>query len=213
MIASQDTLLRPRQDSAFDLVVIAASLGGTDAASRIFRELPVDFPIPIVLVQHLSRNGPSAAVPARLARAARLPVAFAKHGQRLQRGHIYVAPARHHFVLRGTRVCPLGFVVDGPPINYAQPSAEPTFASAAEHFGARTIAVFLSGRLSDGATGAALIQRRGGVVIAQDPATCLAQGMPRAVIDRGDATFVLSPSGIAATLVSLVACPARSTSR
>lgn len=190
------------ENAAFDIVVIASSLGGPATLRQIFSVLPPDFPAPIVVVQHLSAQSP---VPLRglLARS-RLPVEWASEGGRLRAGTIYLAPPDRH--VRVMRSCSFR-LCDGPRVSFARPSADPLFASVAQSFGARTLGVVLGGRLCDGTAGAAEIRRAGGVVLAQDPQTCVAPSMPQSALRSGAVDFVLPPDRIAHALVSLVMVP------
>jgi two-component system chemotaxis response regulator CheB len=189
--------------AGFDVVVIAASLGGRETLERVLGPLPVDFPAPIVVVQHLHPLSPGC-LPGLLARRTALAVVHARPEAPLRGGTVYVAPPGRHLLVTRARRCALS---DGPRVNFARPAADLLFASAAESFGARTLGVVLTGRLSDGASGAAAIRRAGGVVLAQDPATCVAPDMPRATIERAGAQFVLPPATLAAALIALVALP------
>jgi two-component system chemotaxis response regulator CheB len=200
----QATLHPAFPSAAFDVVVVAASLGGRQALEPVLGPLPGDFPAPIMVVQHLSPSAPNHLLPALLAPQTRLRVKQAEPGERLRGATVYVAPPGRHLLVVRDGVCECS---DGPRISAARPAADLLFASAADTFGARTLGVLLSGRLHDGAAGAAAIRRAGGVVLAQDPATCRAPEMPCAAIRSGAAQLVLPPATIAAALVGLVAVP------
>jgi two-component system chemotaxis response regulator CheB len=189
--------------TGFDLVVVAASLGGLEALSGVFSGLPADFPVPILAVQHLSETFPSS-LPYLLAGRTRLRVHWARDGMRPRAGNVYMAPPGRHLSVPSRRRLRIS---GGPRVSYARPSGDVLFASSARIFGSRTLGVVLTGRLRDGAAGAEEIRRRGGVVIAQDPRTCAAPGMPQATIRRGAADFVLAPESIPSALVSLVMVP------
>ncbi len=192
-----------RVGPGFDVVVIAASLGGREVLEAILDVLPADFPAPILVVQHQAEGGPGY-LPDLLARRTRLSVRHAAAEGVLCPGTVYVAPPGRHLLVAAGGRCALS---DGPRVSFARPAADLLFASAAEAFGARTLGVVLTGRLFDGAAGAAAIRRVGGVVLAQDPATCRAPGMPQAVIARRAAHLTLPPAALGAALVGLVAVP------
>ncbi|HKH94031.1 MAG TPA: chemotaxis protein CheB [Gemmatimonadaceae bacterium] len=189
--------------AAFDVVVVATSLGGREALELLLEPLPADFPAPVVVVQHLDAQAPSY-LPEMLARRTRLAVKFAEAGELLCPSTVYVAAPGRHLLIGPDRRCMLS---DEPPVRFSRPSADPLFASAAELFGARTLAVILTGRLSDGTVGAAAIRRAGGVVLAQDPATCRAPEMPEAAIRQGLVHLVLPPEALGVALSTLVAVP------
>ena len=198
--ASRD---HPPELSHQGIVVIAASLGGMHAIESILAGVPKELPVPVVVVQHLSDRQPSWLVDI-LAPKVRLPVRWIQHRDPLRGGVVHVAPVGHHVVVDERR---RALLLDTPRINHSRPAADPLFTSAAMHYGSGTIAVVLTGRLCDGASGARVVQRAGGVVIAQDPATCTAPGMPRAAIAAGVVHFVLPPAAIARALVALTMMP------
>lgn len=191
----------------FGVVAVAASAGGLAALRELFAALPEDFGAPVVVAQHRSPRGPGYLEPL-LRAATRLRVREARDGDALRPGCVYVCPADRHLRVAGGGIARMD---DGPRVNFARPSADPLFASVAASFGARALAVVLTGRGRDGAAGAAQVRRRGGVVLVQDPATCLSPAMPMAVLSGGGADFVLALPTLADALVSLVMAPSVST--
>jgi two-component system chemotaxis response regulator CheB len=186
--------------AAFDVVVIGASLGGFTALRRLLPALPGDFPAPIVIVQHLSAEFPSR-FPELLAPYSRLPVQWAGDGDQVAPGRVYVAPPRHHTEIHvGGRLV----LSQTPKVDFARPSVTQLFASAAETYGARSIAVVLTGGGSDGTAGVRMIKGLGGRVLVQEPLGATAWGMPVAAIRTGCADFVLPLHRIAPALVALV---------
>lgn len=199
----QETGLLLRSESAsFDAVVIASSLGGPATLRQILSEVPADFPVPILIVQHLYAHF-SGRAEAFLA-GSRLPVQWARHGERLRAGHVYLAPPDRHLRVTRWRTLRLS---DEARVCYSRPAADVLFTSAAASFGARTLGLVLGGRLYDGTAGAAEIHQAGGVVIVQEPRTCRAPSMPQSALRRGVVDFVLPPERIPAALVSLVTVP------
>lgn len=185
-------------ESPFDLVVIAASAGGVVAIKNVLRDLPPDFPTPIVVVQHL---GPS---PSRLAEIfdfrSRMPVKFATHGERLRARNVYVAPINRHLALSPEGTFEL---LDHPKLNFVRPAADVTLETASAAFGPRLLAVVLTGMGSDARRGAESVKREGGIVIAQEPFSADAASMPLATVRAGFADLVLDLAGIPYALVSL----------
>jgi two-component system chemotaxis response regulator CheB len=184
----------------FDIVVIAASAGGPKTLRDIFQLLPANFPAPVVVVQHLAASPPSSLVEF-LGRDCALPVQWVDRPEQLQGGCVYLAPPDRHLAIRAGNICE---TYRGPRVNFAIPAADPLFTSAATEFGSRTLGVVLTGRLRDAAAGARAIRDAGGVVVAQEPTTCVADGMPTATIEQGSACFILSPRGIASAIITLV---------
>jgi two-component system chemotaxis response regulator CheB len=193
--------------SRFEIVVLASSAGGVDALSRVLAPLPNRLGVPIVIVQHLGRDGPSYLTQI-LNDLASMPVDWAHAGDRVMPGRIYVAPPMRHLLLSATRRCVLS---NAEPIHYSRPAADPLFQSAAAAYGARVLAVVLTGRLQDAAAGATTIKRAGGVVIAQSPESCVEPSMPRAAIDSGSVDHIVDLDAIASAIVSLVVVPSAPT--
>src|SRR4051812_20039676 len=162
----------PRME--FEVVVVATSLGGLEALGELLAPLADDFPVPVVVVQHV---GAQSHLPELLARQTRLAVRHAVSGEPLRASTIYVAPPGLHLLIDAERHFVLSSAA---PIAFSRPSADPLFVSAAGAFGHRTLGVILTGRLRDGTAGARVIQHAGGVVLAQAPATCRAAAMPEA---------------------------------
>jgi len=187
----------------FDVVVMATSLGGREALEQLLAPLAADFPAPIVVVQHVDAHSPSY-LPELLARSTRLAVRHAVEDEPLVASTVYVAPPGRHLLVGAERQCVLS---TAPPVVFSRPSADPLFVSAAGVFGARTLGVILTGRLRDGTVGAQAIRRAGGVVLAQDPATCRAPAMPLAAILAGAVHVTLPVASLGSALNVLVSVP------
>lgn len=188
---------------AFDVVAMAASLGGLDALSCVLGALPPDFPMPVLVVQHLSARHPSHLVEL-LGRRCSLTVTWACHGQFLRPGMIYIAPPDRHLLASRARMVRLA---QTPHVEFVRPSADVLFESVAAVYRARAIAVVLTGTRRDGARGAGAIKRAGGRVLVQDEATCAAFGMPQAAIAAGCVDFALPLPAVAPALVALTMVP------
>lgn len=184
----------------FDVVVLASSAGGISVLKTLVERLPESFPAPIMVVQHRPAFQPDL-LRQILAQRTPMRVVQAETGQPLVAGRVYVAPPGRHLEVSDQGLCQL---TDGDRVNFCRPAADILFSSAARRFGSRTLGVVLTGFLHDGAAGTSAIRAAGGVVIAQDPSTCLASSMPLAAIRNG-ADFLLPPRAISAALVSLVA--------
>jgi len=185
---------------AFNVVALAASVGGLQAISTVLSALPADFPAAILVVQHLSPKFPSQ-LSEVLSRRTALRVKPAATGDVLRPGTVYVAvPARHLLVEpNGTLL-----LSDTPKMNFVRPAADKLFMSVAATYKSRAIAVVLTGSGSDGALGVLSIKKHGGMAIAQDESTSEFFNMPGAAIATGKVDFVLPLEAIASTLVHLV---------
>lgn len=160
-----------------DTVVIAASAGGVEALRDLLSQLPADTPAAVMVVLHVPAIG-GRALPSILARAGKLPASAAGDGEEALAGHVYVAPPDHHMLIIDGKIR----LSRGPRHNGHRPAADPLFISAAMCKGPRLTGVVLSGTLDDGAAGCAAVERRGGLVLVQDPSESAYEGMPRAAI-------------------------------
>jgi two-component system chemotaxis response regulator CheB len=184
------------------LVAIGASTGGPGALIDIFRELPQDFPFPILLVQHISEQL-GTAFAEWLSAQTGTSVTFAEDGERVSgaAGRIVMAPPGRHLAVRDGRL----ILSDGPERNSCRPSVDVLFESLARDYGAIVTACLLTGMGRDGAAGLLSIRRAGGVTFAQDEASCVVYGMPREAVLLGAAQRVLPLSEIGPALAALAA--------
>jgi two-component system chemotaxis response regulator CheB len=186
--------------AAFDIVAIAASLGGLDALGQVLSALPSDFPAAVAIVQHVSASS-NGMVPKILARHCALPVDHAQENEELRPGRVYVAPPDQHFFITRTG---RASVLRSPRVKFTRPAADPLLVSAAQCYGPRTLGVVLTGASSDGAGGAQAIKWAGGMVLAQDQRSSVAFAMPRAAIATGCVDIVLPIEVMGPAIVALV---------
>lgn len=163
------------------VVAIAASTGGPAALARILSELPGDFPVPVMVVQHIAR-GFVDGFAAWLNTTASLKVTVAKDGEPLCARTVYVAPDDGH--LGATDRSTITVPTD-PPIDGFRPSATFLFESVARVFGTSAIAVILTGMGRDGVAGLRAVRETGGRVLAQDEESSVVFGMPGAAVSEG----------------------------
>lgn len=180
------------------LVLLGASTGGPRVLAEILSQLPRDLTVPIVVAQHIDA-GYVAGLAKWLADQAKLPVEVALSGSELRSGHVYLAASQHHLAVRSDRR--LQYVSE-PSGSWYHPSVDVLFSTAARHWPQPGIAALLTGMGRDGASGLADLRRAGWTTIAQDQATSVVWGMPKAAFDLGAAEFVLPSSRIAAHIVS-----------
>lgn len=160
------------------VVVVGVSAGGMDALGRLVPGLSADFPVPVVVVQHVAPDSGDY-LPLWLDKRSAVRVEQAGHGTELLPGHVYVAPPDYHLAFEDART--LALLTDDK-INFSRPSIDVLFESAAEVFGTGAMAVVLTGANGDGAKGAAAIQKAGGHVLIQDPEDAQVDTMPRAAL-------------------------------
>jgi len=181
---------RPTQAGEYRLLGVVASTGGPQALVKLFNDLGSDFPLPILLIQHIT-----AAFVDSFARwlesVCPLPVVIAEEGTEPLPGHIYIAPADCHLTLaapiRGKGLRPYLHLDNGPLVSGQRPSGTRLFASLSEASGLSSIGVLLTGMGDDGADGLLALRTAGGYTIAEDQSTAVVYGMPAAAVQRGAA--------------------------
>ena len=184
----------------FDLIAIAASAGGLTALSVVLSVLPSNFPVGILIVQHLDPHRHSLLADI-LKRRTALGVKEAEEGDRIQVGQVFIAPPDHHLLVNPEGKLTL---TQTELVHFVRPSADLLFESVAAHFRKRAIALVLSGTGSDGAMGVQAIKKMEGIVIAQDQITSDFFGMPGAAIQTGSVDFILPLEQIPMALIQLV---------
>jgi two-component system, chemotaxis family, protein-glutamate methylesterase/glutaminase len=182
-----------------DLVVIGASAGGVEALQELVSGLPPEFPAPVLIVMHISARSTSV-LPQILSRRGQLPANFARDGDELLRGQIYVAPSDQHMLVHDGHIR----LTRGPRENGHRPAIDPFFRSAARDADGRCIGVILSGLLDDGAAGLRFVQQHGGATIIQDPEEALFPSMPRAALGLMAPDRIVSAAEVARTLCELI---------
>jgi two-component system chemotaxis response regulator CheB len=183
-----------------EIIAMGASAGGPPILQAILSRLPVDMPIPILIVQHMSA-GFTHGFSDWLADSCKLPVHVAVQGENLKPGHVYVAPSGAHTgIVKGGRI----ELFDGVPVKGVRPSISFLFESVACVFADRAAGVLLTGMGRDGAEGLKSMREKGAVTIAQNEESCLVFSMPGEAIKLGAAIHVLPPEEIAVVLSKLV---------
>jgi two-component system chemotaxis response regulator CheB len=198
-----------------EIVVIGVSTGGPAALETLLPGLAADFPVPIMVVQHMPKLF-TGALAERLDRACALRVREARHGADLLPGTIWLAPGDAHMEVRepegwvrnatrrsGTRG-PSVRLHQRPSLNNCKPSADCLFSSAARVYGAGTLALVMTGMGSDGLAGARRVHEACGTVLTQDAATSAVWGMPGRVFEAGIARGPLPLSALASELTRRV---------
>lgn len=182
------------------VVALGASTGGPIVLQEILARLPQDFPVPLLIVQHISA-GFAEGFAEWLGKASGYPVRVAAQGEPARAGIAYVAPNGLQMSLLANGSIDLA---DAPAENGLKPSVSYLFRSLATTFGAAAIGVLLTGMGRDGARELKALRDAGAVTIAQDSETSIVFGMPGEAVKLGAAAYVLAPDAIAATLARLL---------
>jgi len=186
-----------------DVVAIGASAGGFQALSELAKRLPGDFPAAVLVTIHLHAEA-SNVLADLIDRAGPLPAAFAREGEEIAPGGIYIAPPDLHLLVEDGRV----ILRRGPRENGARPAVDPMFRSIALDYGSRAVGVILTGRLNDGSSGLHAIKRCGGIAVVQDPRDAEHPDMPTGALASTPVDHVVTLGDMAALLSRLVAQPA-----
>ncbi|MGN7614362.1 chemotaxis-specific protein-glutamate methyltransferase CheB [Magnetococcales bacterium HHB-1] len=195
------------------IVAIGASTGGPQALTTIFGQLPSNFPLPVVCVQHISIGFLEELID-WLKQHTTLPVHIAQQGEHPQPGHIYLPPEDTHLLINKDGSFLPQKMVTGlkshiSHSHHHRPSIDITFHSIAESFGSKSIGILLTGMGRDGAEGMRSIVLQGGETIAQDEASSVIFGMPKQAISLGGAKQIKPIGSIAQCLLKLVAANGR----
>lgn len=194
-----------------EVVVIGVSTGGPSALEQMLPKLPRDFPVPVLIVQHMPKLF-TGALAERLDKCCALRVMQAYDNAAITAGTVWLAPGDSHMEMAVRR---MGLGIDDgnstaraarvklhqqEPLNHCRPSVDYLFHSAARLYGAGTLALMMTGMGADGLGGARSVHEAGGVVLAQDEATSAVWGMPGRVAEAGIANAVLPLAAIAGEL-------------
>lgn len=183
----------------YTIVAVASSAGGVQALSALLSRLPSDFPIPIVVVQHLAPDRRSL-LPEILERRCEIGIKQAQEGDELRPGVGFIAPPDQHLLVDGEGTLSLSH---SELVHFVRPSADLLFESVAASHHEGTIAVVLTGTGSDGSMGVRAVDKMGGRVLVEDPETAEFANMPRAAVRTGAVDEILPIEKLAARLVEL----------
>ena len=163
------------------IVVLGASSGGMHALKELAGQLPATFAAPLFVVHHMAADADAAVLAQALDECGTLPCTVAKNNERFEPGHIYIARADSHLLVKGSTM----LVTKGARENRYRPALDPLFRSAAVSHGSHVISVVLTGNLDDGTEGTSAVKRCGGITIVQDPDDAAYPDMPRNALAVG----------------------------
>lgn len=187
----------------YEIVAIGASTGGTGSIEQILQKLPENFPLPIVIAQHMPEEFVYSFA-ARLNQMLPLEVKVAQPNEVVRNGYIYIMPGNANLML-AKHLGNVKFIDSNTTYTeFNHPSVDCLFNSVASVYGSKSIAILLTGMGKDGALGLLEVKNAKGFTIAQDQATSIVWGMPKAAIDLGAADYVLPIHEIATFAVSAI---------
>jgi len=187
----------------FKLLAIGTSTGGPVALQKVLTALPANYPLPILLVQHMPGTF-TPAFAARLDQLCKIKVKEAADGDQLQPGVALLAPGGMQMVIEGRAGAARIRITESAPGQFYKPCVDTTFDSIAKIYPDSTLAVILTGMGADGREGCRALKRGGSAVWSQDEASCVVYGMPMAVAEAGLSDKVLALDRVGAELSGAV---------
>lgn len=178
-------LMGSRMPSFEKLIIVGASTGGTEALKTFLMPMPADAPA-ILVAQHMPEAFTKSFAD-RLDGLCKMTVREGVHNERVLPGHVYIAPGHSHMLVRRSGSNYVIELNQTPPVNHHRPSVEVLFRSAAQSVAGNAIGVILTGMGKDGALGMLEMRQAGAYNFAQDEASCVVYGMPRAAVEMGAA--------------------------
>jgi len=188
---------------AINIVSIGISTGGPNALRQILPFFPENFPIPIVIVQHMP-PGFTFEFAENLNKICKMHVKEAENNDILTGGRIFIAPGDRHLLFAKKKLANVIELDNSPPLNSHKPSVDKLFQTTAEVFGKNSIGCIMTGMGKDGAENIGLISSAGGITIAQDEETSIVFGMPKIAIKNKNINLVRPLNQIAQTIINLV---------
>ncbi len=170
------------------LIGVGASTGGTSAMEIFFRGFDIDFP-PTLAVIHMPEKF-TGTFAARLNDLCRVNVKEAENNERALPGNIYLAPGNYHMIVKSIGTDNIIKILKGPKVHGQRPAVDILFQSIADNIGENSIGVLLTGMGKDGAAGMQKMKNNGSITLAQDEATSIVFGMPKAAIDLNVVDYV-----------------------
>jgi len=183
----------------YEAIVIGVSSGGMNALKFLFTALPVDFGIPIIIVQHISPRSDNQWIKL-LNNNSNLSIKEADEKEEIEHGKVYIAPPNYHLMIERNKTFSL--TIDER-VNYSRPSIDVLFESAAEVYKNKLIGVILTGSNNDGTNGLKRIKDYGGLTIVQDPATAESAYMPASAIAVVQMDYILTLENIIKLLINI----------
>ena len=183
----------------YEAIVIGVSSGGMSALKFIFSALPEDFNTPIIIVQHISPRSNNQWIKL-LSDKSNLNIKEVDEKEKIEKGNVYIAPPNYHLMIERNKTFSLTI---NERVNFARPSIDVLFESAAEAYKNKLIGVMLTGSSADGTLGLKKIKEYGGLTIAQDPETAESAFMPASAIAAVQMDYVLPLDGITDLLIKI----------
>ena len=190
----------------YNLLAIGTSTGGPVALQKIITQFNADFPVPIIMVQHMPAAF-TAAFASRLNSLCNITVKEACDGEVLKAGYAYLAPGGRQMVITGSeKSAKIKILDDNSPKIAFKPSVDISFGSAAKVFAGKVLAVILTGMGSDGKEGTRMLKAKGATIWSQDEQSCVVYGMPQAIDKAGISQLSLPLDLMAPSMEKEISC-------
>jgi two-component system, chemotaxis family, protein-glutamate methylesterase/glutaminase len=186
-------------DKKYEAVVIGSSAGGLQALTAILELLPAKYPLPIIIVQHRSRDKKDLLEDV-LQHRCKINIKQADEKEKIENGFVYIAPPDYHLLIENDFTFSLSFDEQ---VRYSRPSIDVLFESAADVYGSTLIGIILTGANNDGSAGISAIKKCNGLTIAQNPQEAAFPVMPLAAIETKTVTYIWTLSEIQKFLLNL----------
>lgn len=194
------SVLKTSSGKKYSLLAIGTSTGGPVALQKILTQFPQDFPLPIIMIQHMPATFTNAFA-SRLNSLCNINVKEASDGDILKPGCAYLAPGGRQMIIAGTENAAKIRIIDDNSAKITfKPSVDVSFGSAAKIFGGNVLGVILTGMGADGREGSRMLKAKGATIWAQDEQSCVVYGMPQAVAVAGISQLSLPLDAISSSI-------------
>jgi len=195
-----ESVLKTASGKSYSLLAIGTSTGGPVALQKILTQFPQDFPLPIIMIQHMPATF-THAFASRLNSLCKINVKEACDGDILKPGCAYLAPGGRQMIIAGTENAAKIKIIDDNSAKITfKPSVDVSFGSAAKIFGGNVLGVILTGMGADGREGSRMLKAKGATIWAQDEQSCVVYGMPQAVTVAGISQLSLPLESVASSI-------------
>jgi two-component system chemotaxis response regulator CheB len=194
-----NTIVHLNLKQKYQAAVIGVSSGGMSALKLFLAALPKEFDLPLIVVQHVSPHSDNSWINI-LAKGTHLKIKEADEKELIEKKTVYIAPPNYHLLIEKDKTFSLSI---DEKVNYARPSVDVLFESAADAYSNSLIGIILTGSGSDGSKGLKRVKEKGGLTIAQDPHTAESGHMPAAAIAATQVDHILPLENIADLLLQL----------
>ena len=188
------------KEKKYDAIVMGSSAGGLFVLSSLFQQLPAGYPIPVIVVQHRSKDQREL-LEEVLQNKCKIKIKQADEKEKIESGVVYIAPPDYHLLIEADKTFSLSA---DEPVRFSRPSIDVLFESASIVFKERLVAIILTGTNNDGSKGIETVRNFGGLTVAQDPGDAQYPYMPKSAIETKKITHTWTLSEIQRFLLQFI---------